>query len=162
MIICMHLFCCILGIIENEGMTSLVFQDLNDHQNQKGENEWINKCRKNFWETVGARRSCDFSIFYPIKRITCRQGYKCVSVCLRRTKTFTNLWSVSHLPVMFELLSGPEQLLDVLGHLLSFQYDILCAGQGGIRLPRLPTSSLLRLPTAFLLTAAAHTDEKST
>ena len=64
------------------------------------------------------------------------------------------------LPVVFELLSGPEKLLDVLGHLLGLQYDVLCAGQGGVRLPRIPASSLLRLPTTFLLAAAAHTDRR--
>lgn len=74
--------------------------------------------------------------------------------------------SVGHPPVVFELLGGPEQLLDVFGHLLGLHYDVLRARQGGVRLPRLPSSSssssLLRVPATLLLTAAARTDERHT
>lgn len=65
------------------------------------------------------------------------------------------------LPVVLELLRGPQQLLDVLGHLLGFEDDVLCAGQGGVRLPRLP-AALLGLAATFLLAAAAHTVRSDT
>lgn len=65
------------------------------------------------------------------------------------------------LPVVFGLLSSPEQLLDVLGHLFGFQYYILCTRQGGVRFSYLPASTLLRLPAAFLLAAAAQASEKN-
>lgn len=68
---------------------------------------------------------------------------------------------LSLLPVVFGLLSSPEQLLDVLGHLFSFQYYILCTRQGGVRFSYLPASTLLGLPAAFLLTAAAQASEKN-
>lgn len=62
----------------------------------------------------------------------------------------------SLLPVMLELLGRPQQLLDVLGHLFSFQDDVLSAGQGGVWFSCLPTSSLLGLPPTVLLAAAAR------
>lgn len=37
-------------------------------------------------------------------------------------------------PLMLVLLCSPQQLLDVLGDLLSFTDDIFCAGQTGVRL----------------------------
>lgn len=61
---------------------------------------------------------------------------------------------------MFGFLSSPQQLLDVLGHLFSFQYYILCARQGGVRFSYLPATSLLWLPTAFLLAAAAQASKE--
>lgn len=66
---------------------------------------------------------------------------------------------LSLLPVVFGLLSSPEQLLDVLGHLFSFQYYVLCTRQGGVRFSDLPASALLGLPAAFLLAAAAQASE---
>ena len=59
-------------------------------------------------------------------------------------------------PVVFPLLRGPQQLLDVLGHLLRLQDDVLRARQGGVRLGRVPCPALLGVAAAVLLAAAAH------
>ena len=61
-------------------------------------------------------------------------------------------------PVMLELLRGSQQLLDVFGHLFSFQNDIFSAGEGGVWLPQLP---LFMVPSRLLLTAAAHAENKT-